>query len=72
VLNLDENNIKALSRRGQAYLQLKSPEEAVSDFSRAAKAAPDDKAISDLLAKAKATVIEFRKKESAKYSKMFS
>jgi len=53
-------------------LQLKSPEEAVSDFSRAAKAAPDDKAISDLLAKAKATVIEFRKKESAKYSKMFS
>jgi len=72
VLNLDANNIKALSRRGQAHLQLKSSEEAVADFSRAAKAAPDDKAISDLLVKAKAVVVEFRKRESAKYSKMFS
>jgi len=72
VLNLDANNTKALSRRGQAHLQLKSPEEAVADFSRAAKVAPDDKAISDLLAKAKAMVVEFRKTESAKYRKMFS
>jgi tetratricopeptide (TPR) repeat protein len=42
VLELDSSNVKALSRRGQAYLSSKNYEDAVSDFRRALEHTPDD------------------------------
>jgi len=45
VLQLDSNNIKALFRRGQAYLQLRDSDKAAEDLNKAASLDPADKAI---------------------------
>ncbi|XP_038981571.1 uncharacterized protein LOC120110509 [Phoenix dactylifera] len=45
VLSEDENNVKALCRRGKARAQLGQTDAAREDFQKARKFAPEDKAI---------------------------
>lgn len=47
VLESDSNNIKALFRRGKAYLELNNTENARTDIVRAIKLAPSDKGLRD-------------------------
>jgi len=70
-LHDDATNTKALFRHGQALLNLKNYEEAKEQLSKAHAALPDDKRIAAFLARAKKFVVAARKKESAKYAKMF-
>jgi hypothetical protein len=51
VLSEDDANVKALFRRGQAYLALQLPSRARVDLHTAAKLAPQDKAIRSFLKK---------------------
>lgn len=49
VLERDENNLKALYRRGQAYRELGKLRLAFSDMSKAAKVDPNDEQVKDVL-----------------------
>ena len=47
VLESDPNNVKALFRRGKAYLELNNTERARADLLQAIKLSPNDKALRD-------------------------
>ena len=71
VLKTDPKNIKGLTRRGQARVELKEFEGAIADFTAAAAVAPDNKDVHELLENAKAERKAFQQREASKYSKMF-
>ncbi|ANB11285.1 peptidylprolyl isomerase CPR6 [Sugiyamaella lignohabitans] len=68
----DKEKAKALYRRGNGELLLKNEEGAVKDLNEALKYAPDDAAITALIAKAKKAAQDRRNKEKAALSKFFS
>jgi len=71
VLGLDAENGKAMMRLGQAFLQLKEEEEALTFLQRAQVMMPDDKGIPVLISKAKKQIAEEKKKQAAVWGKMF-
>ncbi|KKA29137.1 hypothetical protein TD95_003480 [Thielaviopsis punctulata] len=68
----DADKAKALFRRGLAYKELKSVEDALEDLEQANKLAPTDAAVAKEYMALKAKVAERKKKEKAAYRKLFS
>lgn len=71
VLELDGSNAKAHFRRGQALMGLKQYEDAKASLVAASKLLPEDKGITNQLARCKQLVTQARKQEAKKYAKMF-
>lgn len=72
ILKHDPTLTKAWFRQAQALVELKDYEEAMEAFKQALELSPDDKSISNSLARAKQMHVRELKKQSAKFSKMFS
>jgi len=70
-LALDKNNVKALFRRGQAYLLLHEAQLAANDFTDLLKIEPDNKAAQGQLAACNKTLREQHAKEKRIYANMF-
>lgn len=64
--------VKAHFRKGQALVEKKDYEEAMGCFKQALALSPEDKAIANTLARTKQLHVRELKKQSAKFSKMFS
>lgn len=71
VLDVDDKNVKALYRKGQAYMNMKDFDQAMVGFQAAAKLEPNDKSIKNEMARLKKLMEEHRNKEKQIYSKMF-
>jgi len=71
VLGVDENNVKAFFRRGQAYLGQQDYDQALKSFVQAQQLAPNDKGVLKEIAKVKQAQQKQKEKEKAMYSKMF-
>jgi len=71
VLSLELNNVKALFRRGKAYLELNNLEKAQEDLKNAERVDPDDKSIQKELQALKKRQQEQDKKQQKFYSAMF-
>jgi len=67
-INLEPNNVKALFRRGQAYLLQRDTDRAREDLEKALKLSPTDKAIQQELRKLK----DMEKQQLAKQKKAFA
>nr|QBH73882.1 fk506-binding protein [Carausius morosus] len=70
-LELDSTNIKALFRRGQAWLGVVEPEKAKADFEAAQRLEPDNKAVLSLIAQCNAKLKEQKSREKKIYANMF-
>eukprot|EP01117_Protostelium_nocturnum_P020324 TRINITY_DN908_c0_g2_i2.p1 TRINITY_DN908_c0_g2~~TRINITY_DN908_c0_g2_i2.p1 ORF type:complete len:221 (-),score=104.22 TRINITY_DN908_c0_g2_i2:9-671(-) len=70
-LDIDNNNVKALYRKGQAELGLGNIEEAKSDLTEAVKLAPKNKEIRDELEKAKKAEVEYKGKQKEMWANLF-
>jgi len=70
-LDIDENNVKAIFRRGQGRAKLCEYESARSDFLCALKLSPNDATIAAELNKLKATEAESARKEKEMFKNMF-
>ncbi|XP_055677064.1 peptidyl-prolyl cis-trans isomerase D [Lutzomyia longipalpis] len=70
-LKLHPTNSKALFRRGQAEIELKNYENAISDLKRAYNLVPESKVILDEFNRAKQFLMEYRDKEKKSFQKMF-
>ena len=68
----EENNLKALFRRGQAYSSLRDFDKALADLQSAAKLAPTDKGIRNEITRVKNQIKGQKEKEKQMYSKMFA
>jgi peptidyl-prolyl isomerase D len=68
----EADRVKALYRRGLAYVALKDDESAEKDFSEASKLSPGDKAVSTELAKLRKRAQELREKQKKAFGKMFA
>ena len=71
VLEIQENNVKALFRRGQCYLGKRDYDLALEDFNTAKNLEPNDKGILGEIAKVKKAKLEYAQKEKKMFSKMF-
>jgi len=71
VLQIQEDHIKALFRRGQCNLGKADYDLAMIDFNRARELEPNDKGILQEIAKTKKAKLEYAQKEKKMYSKMF-
>ncbi|KAL0487472.1 FK506-binding protein [Acrasis kona] len=71
VLKIDQNNVKALFRRGQASNEGKDYEAAKKDLTRALEIEPNNAAVQKLLTTVKKNATEERNKEKKLYSNMF-
>lgn len=71
VLEIDENNVKGLFRRGQAYSGQQDFSNALKDFAKVQTLAPGDKGVLRELAKLKQEQQKQAEKEKAMYAKMF-
>ena len=69
---LDETNVKAYFRRGQARQLLQDYEEAIGDFQEVLKLEPQNKAAQKQLAMSRKKLKEEREKEKKRYANMFS
>lgn len=72
VLDIDKNNIKALYRRGQAWMSLADFEKANADLLSAKELDPQNKEIATTLAALKKKVKEQEEKDRKLYASMFS
>ena len=72
VTQLDQANVKAYFRRGQARQLLQDYEEAIGDFQEVLKLEPQNKAAQKQLATSKKRLKEEREKEKKRYANMFS
>lgn len=70
-LKVDENNVKALFRRGQARSALKLYEDALDDLKKAHKRSPDNKTILDEFERVKKLLLDYRETEKNCFSKLF-
>ncbi|XP_072929411.1 FK506-binding protein 59 [Epargyreus clarus] len=70
-LALDESNVKALFRRGQARLAAAEPQRAIPDFQRVLEIEPDNKAAAKQIAICRKMIQEQRQREKQLYSNMF-
>nr|XP_022905761.1 FK506-binding protein 59 [Onthophagus taurus] len=70
-LDIDENNEKALFRRGQAHLSLSEPQLAANDFAALLKVEPNNSAAKSQLAQCNKTLKEQLQKEKKIYANMF-
>lgn len=68
VLSFDENNFKALSRRGQANFRCNNLQDAVSDLKAAKALKPEDKTVKTYLAHAKKALKKYKKKLAKAFS----
>jgi len=71
VLEIQEDNIKALFRRGQCHLGKKDYDLAMEDLNKAREFEPNDKGIMQEIAKTKKAKVAYAQKEKQMYSKMF-
>jgi len=71
VLEIQEENAKALFRRGQCHLGTKDYDLAMVDLLRAQELEPKDKGILQEIAKTKKAKLMYEQKEKQMYSKMF-
>lgn len=71
VLEIQEENIKALFRRAQARIEMKDFDEAIVDLNKARDLEPEDKALAKELARAKKAKLDYVQAEKRMYSKMF-
>jgi len=71
VLEIQEENIKALFRRGQCHLGKKDYDLAMADLKRAQELEPKDKGILQEIAKVKKAKTDYAQKEKQMYSKLF-
>jgi len=72
VLAIDENNVKALFRKGQANAFLCNYELALKLFNRANRLCPKDKKILSEIRKVKQSIKDYLTIEKATYAKMFN
>lgn len=72
VIEVDEENVKALFRRGQCHLGKRDYDWALIDLNKARQLEPNDKGILNEIAKTKKAKMEYAKKERAMYSKLFA
>ncbi|KAL4702810.1 hypothetical protein ACJJTC_003968 [Scirpophaga incertulas] len=70
-LQVDQNNVKALFRRGQALLGLGDALPAINDFQRILQAEPNNKAAANQIIVCKATIQKQKEKEKQLYANMF-
>merc|ERR1712187_337462 len=68
----DGDSVKALVRRGQAYLELRHLDEAKADFERAKLLEPANPAIEQELKRVKVAFKQHDQKEKEKHKNMFS
>lgn len=71
MLELDNNNVKAIYRRGQSHLSLGEIDNAVKDFARVNELEPGNKAAINQLTICKRQIKESNEKEKKIYAKMF-
>lgn len=71
VLEIDEHNVKALFRRGQARSGMQDFDQALKDFARVKEIEPNDKGAIAEIAKVKKAQLQYKEKEKSLYSKMF-
>lgn len=71
VLEIQEENVKALFRRGQCHLGKKDYDLAMVDLLQAQELEPKDKGILQEIAKTKKAKLMYEQKEKQMYSKMF-
>lgn len=71
-LKLNETNVKALFRRGQAKAELKLYESALEDLKLAYKVSPDNKAVLSEFERIKKILLDYRVGEKSAYSKLFT
>ncbi|XP_062192359.1 70 kDa peptidyl-prolyl isomerase-like [Phragmites australis] len=72
VLELDSQNVKALYRRAQAYIQLADLELAEADIKKALEIDPDNRDVKLEYKTLKEKIKEFNKKDAKFYSNMFA
>jgi tetratricopeptide (TPR) repeat protein len=70
-LSFDENNVKALYRRGKAYFKLKKIDDANKDVKRALKLVPEDKNLLNLKKHIDASIRKAKAKEKKMAQAMF-
>lgn len=70
-LKVDEDNIKALFRRGTAFMMQKQLDEARSDLERAAAISPGDKSIDNAFATLKVLERKYLQSVREKFAGMF-
>jgi len=71
-LDIDPSSVKAMFRKGQALRGLKDTDQAMVVLAKAMEMEPNDKGIRNEYAAVKKTIDDYKKKEKAAYSKMFS
>ena len=72
VLEIQEENIKALYRRGQCHMGRRDYDLALEDFNQAKTLDPNDKGILNEIAKVKKAKLDYAQKEKKMYGKMFA
>lgn len=70
-LKIDQYNVKALFRRGQARAALKLYELALEDLKEAHRKSPDNKQILDEFERVKKLLLDYREIEKSAFSKLF-
>jgi molecular chaperone DnaK (HSP70) len=71
-LEIEKNNVKALFRRAQCYVQLSKLEDAKKDLETALQVEPANSAVKKELALVDKKIAAMKEKEKKMYSKMFS